>query len=67
MYNTLTILMYPSRAIKPMFNMKAKTFVAYTDVETLHHSLLKFHVPMYKLAIQNGVLRVAMRISVSTR
>ena len=26
MYNALTILMYPSRAIKPMFNMKAKTF-----------------------------------------
>ena len=50
-----------------MFNMKAKTFVAYTDVETTHHSWLKSYVPVYKLVIQNGVLRVVMRISVSAR
>ena len=47
--------------------MKAKTIVAYTDAETTHHSWLKSHVPVYKLVIQYGVLRVVMRISVSAR
>ena len=47
--------------------MKAKTIVAYTDAETTHHSWFKSHVPVYKLVIQYGVLRVVMRISVSAR
>ena len=63
----LTILMCPFRIIKPISNMKAKTIVAYTDAETTHHSWLKSHVPVYKLVIQYGVLRVVMRISVSAR
>ena len=63
----LTILMCLFRAIEPISNMKAKTIVAYTDVETTHHSWLKSYVPVYKLVIQNGVLRVVMRISVSAR
>lgn len=63
----LTILMCPFKVIEPISNMKAKTIVAYTDAETTHHSWLKSHVPVYKLVIQYGVLRVVMRISVSAR
>ena len=59
--------MYPFRAIEPIFNMKAKTIVAYTDVETSRHSSLKFHLSVYKFVIQNSVLRVSIWISVSAR
>ena len=64
---TMTILMYLFRVIKPMMSMKAKAIVACTDAETTHHSWLKFHVLVYKIVIQNGVLMVAMKTSVSAR
>ena len=35
--------------------------------ETTHHSWLKFHVLVYKVVIQNGVLMVAMKTSASAR
>ena len=48
-------------------SIKAKAIVACTDAETTHHSWLKFHVLVYKVVIQNGVLMVAMKTSASAR
>ena len=63
----LTTFKYLFRAIKPIMNKEDKTIVSCADAETSHHSWLKFHFPEYKLVIQNGMLRVAMIISVSAR
>ena len=63
----LTTFMYLFMAIKPIVSKEAKTIVCCTDAETSHHCWFKFHFPEHTLVIQNGMLRVAMIISVSAR
>ena len=62
-----TTFMYLLNAINAIVNIEAHAKICDVDPATRHQTWPNFQVPVDRLAIQNGILAIAMAMSVNAR